>query len=113
MSRFANWKEVIDTANLSKDKEMDFVSKWLIITRAAVFSMTITSGLLGGLLAANVARSDPAVTVNWLYLALAVVGLVIAHATNNMINDFFDLSGGVDEANYARALYAPHPILSG
>jgi hypothetical protein len=35
MSVLANWKEVIDTANLSPDKEMDVISKWLIITRAS------------------------------------------------------------------------------
>jgi 1,4-dihydroxy-2-naphthoate octaprenyltransferase len=30
-----------------------------------------------------------------------------------MINDFFDLEGGVDTDDYYRALYAPHPVLSG
>ena len=30
-----------------------------------------------------------------------------------MINDYFDLEGGVDTDEYVRALYAPHPILSG
>ena len=30
-----------------------------------------------------------------------------------MINDYFDTSGGVDTPDYVRALYAPHPILSG
>ena len=47
MSLVQNWKEVIDTANLSSDREMDVVSKWLIITRAAVFTMTATSALIG------------------------------------------------------------------
>jgi 1,4-dihydroxy-2-naphthoate octaprenyltransferase len=51
--------------------------------------------------------------VNYWYLALSVIGLVIAHASNNMINDYFDLEGGVDTDEYVRALYAPHPILSG
>lgn len=108
MSVLSNWKEVIDTANLSPDKQMDVVSRWLIITRSAVLSMTITSGLIGGLLAAAVA-ADP----NWLHFALALLGLIVAHAANNMINDFFDLQGGVDDDAYARALYAPHPVLSG
>ncbi len=108
MSLLANWKEVLDTANLSPDKEMDIISKWMIITRAAVFSMTATSGLIGGLLAA--ARSD---RPHWLNFALALIGLVLAHAANNMINDFFDLEEGVDTDEYARAQYAPHPILSG
>src|SRR5262249_59442464 len=36
-----------------------------------------------------------------------------AHAAKNMINDFFDTTGGVDTSEYTRALYAPHPLLSG
>jgi 1,4-dihydroxy-2-naphthoate octaprenyltransferase len=108
MSLLANWREVLETANLSPEKEMDPVSRWLIITRAAVFSMTATSGLIGGLLAAAIAENT-----NWLNFALAVIGLVIAHASNNMINDYFDLESGVDTDEYARAQYAPHPILSG
>jgi 1,4-dihydroxy-2-naphthoate octaprenyltransferase len=107
--RLATWKYVIDTANLPAGAEMDAVSKWLIVTRAAVFSMTFTSGLIGGLLAIG---HDPA-AVHYGYLALAVVGLVVAHAANNMINDYFDLEGGVDTDEYVRALYAPHPVLSG
>jgi 1,4-dihydroxy-2-naphthoate octaprenyltransferase len=102
-----NWIEVIQTATLSRDKEMDLVSRWLIITRAAVFSMTLTSGLIGGLLAAASG------TFAWTPFLLALLGLVLAHAANNMINDYFDLSGGVDTSEYYRAQYAPHPILSG
>src|SRR4029079_6279546 len=52
-------------------------------------------------------------TVNYWFLALAVIGLVVAHAANNMINDYFDLEGGIDTDDYVRAQYAPHPILSG
>jgi 1,4-dihydroxy-2-naphthoate octaprenyltransferase len=87
---------------------MDVVSKWLIITRAAVFTMTATSGMIGGLLAAAVAENP-----DWLNFGLAFVGLVIAHAANNMNNDYFDMEGGVDTEDYARAQYAPHPVLSG
>jgi 1,4-dihydroxy-2-naphthoate octaprenyltransferase len=108
MSLITNWKEVMDTANLSPDKEMDTVSKWLIISRAAVFTMTFTSGLIGGLLAIAQVENP-----NWIYLALALLGLVFAHASNNMTNDFFDMEVGVDTDEYARVLYAPHPVLSG
>jgi 1,4-dihydroxy-2-naphthoate octaprenyltransferase len=108
MSLLANWKEVIDTANLSPDKHMDVVSKWLIITRAAVFTMTSTSGLIGGLLA--VALVD---RPNWINFGLAFFGLIIAHAANNMNNDYFDMTGGVDTDDYARVQYAPHPVLGG
>src|SRR5437899_1336849 len=103
-----SWRQIIATGNLPKGRAIDGLSRWLLITRACVFSMTLTSGLIGGLLAAATAGAS-----RWGYFALALLGLVIAHAANNMINDYFDLSGGVDTAEYTRALYAPHPILSG
>jgi len=105
-----NWAEVIRTQNLSSDKKMDAVSRWLLITRASVFPMTLTSALVGGLLA--LAGPTP-VTLYWLYFAEALVGVLLAHAANNMINDYFDLAGGVDSDDYVRGQYAPHPILSG
>ena len=107
--RLTTWRYVLNYANMPDGVEMDWLSKWLIVTRAAVFSMTATSGLIGGLLAV----ATVGVSVNYWYLALSVIGLVIAHASNNMINDYFDLEGGVDTDEYVRALYAPHPILSG
>jgi len=103
-----SWRQVIATGNLPRGRAMDGVSRWLLITRACVFTMTLTSGLIGGLLAAANAPAP-----RWGLFALALLGLVIAHAANNMINDFFDLTGGVDTAEYTRALYAPHPLLSG
>src|SRR5215470_6727558 len=103
-----NWRQIIAQGNLAPGRAVDPVSRWLLITRACVFSMTLTSGLIGGLLAAATAS-----TPRWGLFALALVGLVIAHACNNMINDYFDTTGGVDTAEYTRALYAPHPLLSG
>src|SRR5881296_2230337 len=105
---FDNWRKILAQGNLPPGRTIDGVSRWLLITRACVFSMTLTSGLIGGLLAAASAGAP-----RWGYFALALLGLVIAHAANNMINDYFDLTGGVDTAEYTRALYAPHPILSG
>src|SRR4051794_14093642 len=114
VGRLATWRYVMNTANLPVGMtHPDAISKWLVITRAAVFSMTATSGVIGALLAVGAMQLTHDVTVNWLYLVLAVVGLVVAHAANNMINDYFDLEGGVDTDDYVRALYAPHPILSG
>lgn len=106
-SLLGNWKEVLSTTNLSPGKRMDFVSRWLILTRASVFPMTLTSGLIGGLLALGHPRA------NWIYFALSLIGLVVAHACNNLMNDYFDLSGGVDTSESPRALYAPHPVLAG
>jgi len=105
---WANWREVILGCNLSAERTMDGVSKWLILTRACVFSMTLTSGLIGVFLAARVE------TFNLFYGILAVLGITLAHASNNMINDYYDLETGLDSSeDYARAQYAPHPILSG
>jgi 1,4-dihydroxy-2-naphthoate octaprenyltransferase len=113
-ARLGTWRYVLNTANLPPGMtHPDAVSKWLVITRAAVFSMTATSGLIGGLLAIGAARLTGEVSVDWGLLLLAIVGLIVAHAANNMINDYFDLEGGVDTDDYVRALYAPHPILSG
>lgn len=108
MPKSANWIEVLRTGNLSPDKEMDTISKWLIITRACVFVMTILSGLLGGMLAIIDGHFSFA---NLLYLLIILVGLVLAHAANNMVNDYWDVKAGVDTPDYPRAKYAPHPIL--
>ncbi len=113
-SRFSilleNWKEIVRAQNLPEGRTVDPVSRWLLIIRASVFPMTLTSGVIGGMLV--VAGPTP-VTPNWLFFFEAVVGLLIAHAANNMINDYFDLASGVDSEDYVRGQYAPHPILSG
>ncbi len=106
-SAIQNWGEILRTQNLSSERVMDSVSRWLLITRASVFPLTLTSGAIGGLLAAG----QP--SANWGYFTLVLAGLLLAHAANNMINDYFDLESGVDEGEYVRAEYAPHPILSG
>jgi len=105
-----NWGEILRTQNLQSESRMDAVSKWLLITRASVFPMTLISGAIGGLLAA---ASPAGAQVNWGYFGLAMVGLVVAHAANNMINDYFDLEQGVDDESYVRGQYAPHAVLSG
>ena len=111
--RLLGWKEILETANPPASRPLDTVGKWLVITRAAVFPMTIWSGLIGGLLAVEAARTRGGLPVDWGLFLLAVVGLVLAHAANNMINDYFDTTDGVDTEDYVRALYAPHPILTG
>jgi 1,4-dihydroxy-2-naphthoate polyprenyltransferase len=108
--RLRAWAEIMQTANPPATLPLDTVGKWLVMTRAAVFPMTVWSGTIGLLLAAEIVGVS---AVNWPAALLAVVGLVIAHAANNLINDYFDMTGGVDTEGYVRALYAPHPVLSG
>src|SRR5439155_1480745 len=104
-----SWRQVVFNGNMAPGRRVDAVSCWLLITRACVFPMTLTSGAIGGLLAALSAPTTP----HWGYFGLALLGLVIAHAANNMINDYFDTIGGIDTEAYVRTQYAPHPLFSG
>ena len=101
------WAMVINGCNVPEIELADGVTKWLVIARACVFSMTFTSGFIGVLIAAE------AGPINWWFAALAVVGLVLAHAANNLINDWTDVRKGVDTEDYPRAQYSVHPILGG
>jgi len=104
------WREVLRTTNppaLGPGQHIDPVSKWLVLTRAAVLPMTLTAGLVAGLLAV---RQDG---FHYGYFALALLGITLAHVSNNLMNDLFDSEVGLDTSSYPRALYAPHPILSG
>ena len=70
--RLLAWKEILETANPPKTRPLDTVGKWLVITRAAVFPMTIWSGLIGGLLAVEANRVAGGPPVDWGLFAVAV-----------------------------------------
>lgn len=84
------------------------MTRWLVLTRAAVLPMTFTAALFAGLLAWW--NADDASVELWV---VAAVGIVLAHVANNLMNDLFDLEVGTDSDDYPRALYSPHPVLSG
>ena len=100
------WRVVMSTCNAPAGAS-DVVTRWLVLTRACVQPMTLTSAAIAGLLAVRV----PGFSV--VLFALAALGIVLAHAANNLVNDIFDESLGADTADYPRALYAPHPVISG
>jgi 1,4-dihydroxy-2-naphthoate octaprenyltransferase len=98
---------VLRTSNPPEGR-VDPVARWLVLTRASVLPMTLTAAVVAGLLAW---WNDDDVSVSlW---ALAGLGIVLAHVANNLMNDLFDLEVGADSDDYPRALYAPHPVLSG
>src|SRR5512144_2516173 len=107
---FAMWQKALNVIpEVSKEEwdQLDIVSRWLISTRAAVLIMTFLSAALAGIFAAR----DGAFHVGpWLALAF---GLVMAHASNNIFNDFTDFVRGVDKDNYFRTMYGAQPIASG
>jgi 1,4-dihydroxy-2-naphthoate octaprenyltransferase len=107
-ARLAAWRYAFLTTNPPEQGVVDAITRWLVVTRAGVLPMTLTSGLMAVLLAAIAP-----VRVDWLNITLAVIGIVIAHLANNLMNDLADTQVGTDTDRYPRALYAPHPILSG
>lgn len=106
-SRLSSWAYALRTTNPPPDAPVDIVTRWLVVTRAAVLPMTLVSGLVAALLAIG----EPG--LDWRWLVLALVGITLAHIANNLMNDLFDTQVGTDSSNYPRALYAPHPVLAG
>src|SRR6266853_1717207 len=83
-----SWRQIIATGNLPKGRAIDGLSRWLLITRACVFSMTLPSGLITkrGLLAAIAAvnLADLAILAalvaarGWPVAAFALAGLFVS-----------------------------------
>ena len=107
---FAMWKKALNVIpEVSKEEwdQLDIISRWLISTRAAVLVMTFISAALAGLFAW---RDGSFSFAPWLAL---VFGLIMAHASNNIFNDYTDFVRGVDKDNYYRTMYGAQPIASG
>jgi 1,4-dihydroxy-2-naphthoate octaprenyltransferase len=104
------WKkalQVIPSVTKAEWDALDLISKWLIATRAAVLIMTFLSAALAGIFAW---RDGAFQLVPWL---LMTFGLIFAHATNNLFNDYTDFVRGVDKDNYFRTMYGPQPVANG
>jgi 1,4-dihydroxy-2-naphthoate octaprenyltransferase len=86
---------------------LDLVSRWLIATRAMALVLSFISATIAGILALQVGQFNL-----WVWLLLTI-GLVMAHGTNNLLNDYTDYTRGVDKGNYFRAQYGPQPLEHG
>ncbi len=107
---FAMWSKALRVIpRITKEEwdDLDVISRWLISTRAAVLIMTFISAAIAGLLALQAGEFN---LLRWVLLA---VGLIFAHATNNLINDLTDYQRGVDKDNYFRTQYGPQPVQQG
>ena len=107
---FGMWAKALRTIPwITKDEwnGLDLISRWLIASRAGVLVITFISAGLAGLFAFRAGKFDLGL---WLLMAL---GLLLAHATNNLMNDLTDFSRGVDQDNYYRAQYGPHTLAHG
>src|ERR1700733_5858006 len=98
-SRLSSWAYALRTTNPPPDGPGDAVTRWLVIPPVA------------GLVAALLAVGQPG--LDWRWLTLAIIGILLAHTVNNLMNDLFDTQTCLDSNTYPRALYAPHPVLSG
>lgn len=81
--------------------------RWLIVSRASVLVMTFSSVALGGMLAL---LSDTFEVTLW---SLCLIGSLLAHATNNQLNDLTDSLRGIDAGNYFRTQYGTHALEDG
>jgi len=106
----AMWRkalQVIPRISQEEWNHLDVISRWLISTRAAVLIMTFLSAAIAGILAYQHGQ------FNLGYWLLLAVGLLMAHAANNLLNDYTDYVKGVDQNNYYRAQYGPQPLVHG
>ncbi len=85
-------------------RTLGWTARWLIMVRAPVLVMTLTAAATAILLALIDGHfpADRALVL--------VLGLVLAHATNNLINDWVDHHQGVDKDNYFRREYGTHVL---
>lgn len=67
---------------------------WLKAIRAPFFTTSITSVLLGSVMAWVKLE-----TFNWFYFFLSLAGVIFVHTGANLANDYFDYKSGNDEIN--------------
>lgn len=106
----AMWGKALRTIPRLSPEEwqsLDIISRWLIASRAAVLVMTGTSATIAGVWAWRDGMFD------WVLWLCLFMGLTMAHATNNLLNDLIDYRTGVDHNNYFRAQYGPQPLVHG
>jgi 1,4-dihydroxy-2-naphthoate octaprenyltransferase len=88
-------------------RELDPISRWLIASRAAVLVITLISSGIAGLFAFIEGGFD-------LFLwSLVTLGLLMAHATNNLLTDLTDHLKGADSGDSFRTQYGVQPVEAG
>ena len=103
------WKCVAGIPRVGPEqwRRLDLLSRWLIASRAGVMVITLLPCLIAGILAFRDGIWD---TRLWL---VVTAGLLLSHATNNILNDLTDYLKGVDRGSYFRARYGPQPLEHG
>ncbi|MGD2272915.1 MAG: 1,4-dihydroxy-2-naphthoate octaprenyltransferase [Desulfobacterales bacterium] len=86
---------------------MNIYQNWFLASRPWSFTMSAISVSVGAALGAM--DGD----FSWSYYLITLIGMIILHAATNLMNDFYDVRGGVDYREASTAQYRPHPLLEG
>jgi 1,4-dihydroxy-2-naphthoate octaprenyltransferase len=86
---------------------MNFYRNWFLASRPWSFAMTAISVSVGSAMAAI------AGPFSWPLFLLALFSAVLLHAATNLINDYYDVTNGIDTLASATAQYRPHPLVEG
>ncbi len=78
--------------------------RWLLAARASVLLMTVFSAIFAAIAVL------PQGGFNLLIWLLCTLGVLFAHATNNLMNDLVDFRLGIDRGNYYRLQYGTHVL---
>ena len=97
----------IPRLNKNEWDKLDLFGRWLIAIRAAVLVMTFLSTVISAVFAWQHGK------MHWGRYAMVVIGLLSAHATNNILNDLSDHKRGVDKDNAFRTQYGTQPVEEG
>jgi len=97
----------IPRVNRAQWETLDLFGRWLIAIRAAVLVMTLLATIISGVFAHQHGRMD------WARFGMVALGLLAAHATNNILNDLSDHRRGVDKDNAFRTRYGTQPVEEG
>ena len=98
------WLQAVYTVPNVDPAQVDPVSRWLILGRVSVVTMSAISAVIGGLLAVRDDVFDAPL------LVLVALGLILAHTGSNLVNDFWDFQHGIDTPDSPRTNYGPHPL---
>jgi 1,4-dihydroxy-2-naphthoate octaprenyltransferase len=93
-----------NTVSNGEWQRLGWPTRWLLMIRAPLLILTLSSVLLGILSAALQGFTA------WDRAFALIFGLSMAHALNNLLNDWTDSTLGIDANNYFRTQYGVHVL---
>jgi len=87
-------------------ENIDRLTKIVAASRLCVTPMTMYSVTIGALLAWILTS-----TFNYILYLVILIGFTASHLLDNLVNDYYDYKRKIDDPEYFRALYGPHPFI--